>query len=72
MRPVSLTRRWRLRHPAVSPPWQQNPWLSSPASEPSVLRIEACDEAVAGQQQKAAIDTWEDEGGCIRTGVLRS
>lgn len=70
MRSISFTRRWRLKRPAVSPPWVQNPWIGASSKELSDSRMQAEDDSSASKQYKAALSTWEDEGGSIRTGVL--
>lgn len=67
MRSFSLPRRWLQRRPSLSQPWRHNPWIRSPQPDN--------DESAAEQekgQQKAAIGTWEDEGGSIRTDRSRS
>jgi hypothetical protein len=70
MRFLPLIRRWHRQGPPVSPPWRRDPWISASRELPDA-RMQAAGEAAASRQHKAAIGTWEEEGGSIRTGVLR-
>lgn len=72
MRTTTTPRLWRLRRPAVSPPWFKNPWIHPSSNQLLELRMQAEDDASTRKQYKAAIGTWEDEGGSLRTDVLRT
>lgn len=71
MRPTSLGHRWRQPHPQTRS-WPQNPWINSSGSSPQPGTT--VDDAAQTQEQKAAIGTWEDEGGSVGTdsGARRS
>lgn len=70
MRPFSFGHRWLQRRPSNSQPWRQNPWI---ASWSNTSQPRDGDNVVERKQQKSAIETWEDEGGSVRTdsGVRR-
>lgn len=66
MRHTIVKSRWHTQRRPYSGDWRQNPWIS--ATDRSLQpRVEAPHELTQDRQQKAAIKTWEDEGGSIRT-----
>ena len=72
MRHITITSRWTTPRRPYSGDWRQNPWLHATDNR-SQARVAAPDDPTQDRQQKAAIRTWEDEGGSIRTdgNVLR-
>jgi hypothetical protein len=57
--------------PPYSGNWRQNPWIKAPNGS-SQAHVAVAADITQDRQQKAAITTWEDEGGSIRTeGKLR-
>ena len=71
MRHTTIKSRWHTPRRAYTGDWRQNPWISATDNR-SQARSEAADGMTQDRQQKAAITTWEDEGGSIRTdGNLR-
>ena len=67
MRHTTIKGHWNTPRRTYSGDWRQNPWINARDSS-SQARSEAADDATLDGQQKAAIRTWEDEGGSIRTG----
>jgi hypothetical protein len=71
MRNTIFKSRWHTPRRPYSGDWRQNPWVNA-TDQSSPARIEAPDDINQDRQQKAAVTTWEDEGGSIRTeGNLR-
>lgn len=71
MRNTIFKGRWNTPRRPYSGDWRQNPWINA-TDHSSPARIEAADHITQDRLQKAAITTWEDEGGSIRTeGNLR-
>lgn len=66
MRDTDIKSRWHTPHPQYSGQWLQNPWINA-TNGASQVRQEAADADTQERQHKAAIRTWEDEGGSIRT-----
>ena len=72
MRHTIFKSRWHTPRRSYSGNWRQNPWINATDGS-SQAHVEAPAPITQDRQQKAAIRTWEDEGGSIRTdgNVLR-
>lgn len=66
MRHTAIKSRWHTQRRQYSGNWRQNPWINATIGS-SPARVEAADDILQDPQQKAALRTWEDEGGSIRT-----
>ena len=66
MRHTIVNGRWHTPRRPYSGDWRQNPWINATDNRLQA-RLEAPDALSQERQQKAAIRTWEDEGGSIRT-----
>jgi hypothetical protein len=66
MRHTIFKSRWHTPRRPYSGDWRHNPWIN-PTDNRLQARVEAPDDLTQERQQKAAIRTWEDEGGSIRT-----
>ncbi len=66
MRLTKIRSRWHTPRRHYSGTWRQNPWINATIGS-SQARGETTDDDTQDRQQKAAIRTWEDEGGSIRS-----
>jgi hypothetical protein len=66
MRYTLFNTHWHTSRRPYSGDWRHNPWINA-KDNGSPARAEVAEEMTQDRQQKAAIKTWEDEGGSIRT-----